>query len=74
MIQYLQSFARIKSYIDHAHASPDCDFIAGGTYDDSVGYYVQPTIVVCKDRNDKLLKEVWNINLQCCILEDFVTS
>ena len=35
--------------------------VAGGSYDDSKGYYIQPTIVLCKDKNDKLLTEVGSI-------------
>lgn len=53
-----QSFARNKSFLDHANSSPDCEVVAGGTYDDSEGYFIQPTIILCKDPNDKLLTEV----------------
>lgn len=52
-----QSFARNKSFLDHANSSPDCDVVAGGTYDGSEGYFIQPTIILCKDPNDKLLTE-----------------
>ena len=29
-----KSFARIKSYIDHAKSGPNTKIVAGGTYDD----------------------------------------
>ena len=37
------SFETCKGYIDRAAASPECEFVAGGTYDDSKGWFVQPT-------------------------------
>ncbi|XP_067947704.1 delta-1-pyrroline-5-carboxylate dehydrogenase, mitochondrial-like [Watersipora subatra] len=52
-----KSFSRISSYLEHARTSSDCEVLAGGECDNSKGYFVQPTIVLCKDRNDKLLRE-----------------
>jgi len=40
-----KSFDKIKGYIDGAQASDDADVIAGGTCDDSEGWFVQPTII-----------------------------
>jgi 1-pyrroline-5-carboxylate dehydrogenase len=51
------AFARIKGYIDEAKSNPDVEVIAGGVYDDSVGYFVNPTILVTKDVNVKTMKE-----------------
>lgn len=39
------SFENNRSYIDHANAASDATVIAGGTLDDSVGYFVRPTII-----------------------------
>lgn len=52
-----KAFARIKSYIDYASKSPDVEIVGGGKYDDSKGYFIDPTIVVCKDPKDKLMTE-----------------
>jgi len=52
-----KSFDRIAGYIDRAKSSPDCTIIAGGTYDDSVGYFVQPTIVQVSSPADRIFKE-----------------
>jgi 1-pyrroline-5-carboxylate dehydrogenase len=41
-----KSFDKITSYIDYAKGEADCEIIAGGDYDDSVGYFVQPTVIV----------------------------
>lgn len=52
-----KSFDRVASYIEHAKSSPNCTIVAGGTYDDSVGFFVQPTIVQTTDPNDRVFKE-----------------
>ncbi|XP_055313134.1 delta-1-pyrroline-5-carboxylate dehydrogenase, mitochondrial [Sitodiplosis mosellana] len=52
-----KAFARIKSYIDHARNSSNLEILGGGTYDDSKGYFVQPTIVQSKDPHDKIMTE-----------------
>ena len=44
-----RSFAKNKAAIDRAAADPTCTIVAGGTYDDSVGYFVRPTVIVCAD-------------------------
>ncbi len=40
------SFATQKAAIDEAKASSDATILVGGQYDDSVGYFVRPTIIV----------------------------
>lgn len=44
-----RAFAKNKAAIDRAAADPTCTIVAGGTYDDSVGYFVRPTVVECTD-------------------------
>ncbi|MFJ8001519.1 L-glutamate gamma-semialdehyde dehydrogenase [Streptomyces sp. NPDC096310] len=44
-----RAFAKNKAAIDRAAADPSCTIVAGGTYDDSVGYFVRPTVIVCTD-------------------------
>lgn len=39
-----QSFEKIKSIIDKSNQDPSVKTLVGGTYDSSVGYYVQPTV------------------------------
>lgn len=52
------SFNNIKSYIDHAKANPEkYQIVAGGTYDDSVGLFVQPTVIEAAEPKCKLMKE-----------------
>lgn len=52
-----KAFARIKSYIDHAKSSSNLEILGGGQYDDSKGYFIQPTIVQTKDPKDKIMTE-----------------
>lgn len=52
-----KAFARIKSYIDHARTSSNLEILGGGQYDDSKGYFVQPTIVQTKDPRDRIMTE-----------------
>ena len=39
------SFEKSKGYIDRAKASSEEEVVIGGTYDDSIGYFVQPTVI-----------------------------
>jgi 1-pyrroline-5-carboxylate dehydrogenase len=51
------AFDSITSYIEYAKASDEAEIIAGGTYDDSVGYFIQPTIIVTTNPNFKTMVE-----------------
>ena len=42
------AFDKIKGYIDRAKESADAEVIAGGDCDDSVGYFIRPTIILAK--------------------------
>ncbi|MEU9043927.1 MULTISPECIES: L-glutamate gamma-semialdehyde dehydrogenase [unclassified Kitasatospora] len=44
-----RAFAKNKAAIDRAQADSSVEVLAGGTYDDSVGYFVRPTVLVCQD-------------------------
>jgi 1-pyrroline-5-carboxylate dehydrogenase len=44
-----KSFDKIAKYIDDAKASDDVEVIAGGNYDKSKGYFVEPTVLLAKD-------------------------
>jgi 1-pyrroline-5-carboxylate dehydrogenase len=49
-----RAFAKHKAAIDRAHADPSIDVIAGGTYDDSVGWFVRPTVLECTDPDNEV--------------------
>ena len=52
-----KAFQRLASYVEHAKASPNCSILAGGGYDDSVGYFVEPTIVQVTTPEERIFKE-----------------
>ena len=52
-----KAFKRISGYIEHAKASPNCSIVAGGGYDDSVGFFVEPTIVQTTTPTEKIFQE-----------------
>ncbi|MFF4368903.1 L-glutamate gamma-semialdehyde dehydrogenase [Streptomyces sp. NPDC001594] len=49
-----RSFAKNKAAIDRAKADPTCTIVAGGTYDDSEGYFVRPTVIECTDPENEV--------------------
>lgn len=51
------AFDKIKSYIDYAKADKDCEIVCGGNYDDSVGYFIEPTIIQSTDKFTKTMVE-----------------
>ena len=51
------AFERISKYIDYAKSSNECEILYGGNYDDSVGYFVEPTIILTRNHQFKTMKE-----------------
>jgi 1-pyrroline-5-carboxylate dehydrogenase len=52
-----KSFDNIMGYIEHARAADDMEIAFGGDGDDSVGYFVQPTVVLSRDPASRLMCE-----------------
>lgn len=46
-----KSFDKLTKYIDAAKKDKNIEIIAGGNYDKSAGYFIDPTIIVTKDPN-----------------------
>ena len=44
-----KSFDSIVSYIEAAKKSSDVEVLCGGKYDKSKGYFIEPTLLLCKD-------------------------
>lgn len=44
-----KSFDKLAKYIDAAKADKDVEIVAGGNYDKSKGYFIEPTIIKVKD-------------------------
>ncbi|MEZ4396323.1 MAG: L-glutamate gamma-semialdehyde dehydrogenase [Candidatus Krumholzibacteriia bacterium] len=51
------AFKDITGYIDYAKKSKRAEIIAGGGYDDSKGFFIEPTVVVTDDPHFKLMEE-----------------
>jgi 1-pyrroline-5-carboxylate dehydrogenase len=51
------AFKSISGYLDFAKGDPDHEILCGGTYDDSKGYFIQPTIIQSSDPRSKLMCE-----------------
>jgi len=43
------SFDKLASYIDQAKKDKNAEIIVGGNYDKSVGYFIEPTVIVTTD-------------------------
>lgn len=52
-----QAFNKIVDYIEYARESSELEIIAGGTYDDSTGFFVSPTVVISKNPKSKMMEE-----------------
>ena len=52
-----KSFDNITGYIDRAAKDSGCEIITGGSYDDSKGYFIHPTTIVCSDPNYESMSE-----------------
>jgi len=51
------SFATQKEAIEEARADGKSEVLVGGGYDDSQGYFVQPTVIETRDPNFRLLRD-----------------
>ncbi|CAL9551275.1 1-pyrroline-5-carboxylate dehydrogenase 1 [Streptomyces sp. enrichment culture] len=66
-----RSFAKNKAAIDRAKADPTCTIVAGGSYDDSEGYFVRPTVIECTDpENEVFTTEYFGPILAVHVYED----
>ncbi|OZJ05158.1 Delta-1-pyrroline-5-carboxylate dehydrogenase [Bifiguratus adelaidae] len=51
------AFDKVKGYINGAKTNENCEVLAGGKCDDSIGYYIHPTIIVTKDPKSPTMTE-----------------
>ncbi len=65
------AFKEITGYIEYARESKEGEIIAGGTYDDSEGYFIRPTLVRTSDPKFKLMvDEIFGPVLTFFVYED----
>lgn len=51
------AFKAISEYIDVAKSDANYEILCGGGYDDTNGYFIEPTIVLSKDPHSRLMSE-----------------
>ena len=51
------AFASITKFIDYAKEAKDAEIVAGGNYDDSVGYFIEPTVILTSNPNFRTMEE-----------------
>jgi 1-pyrroline-5-carboxylate dehydrogenase len=52
-----KAFSDITSYIDYAKEADDAEIIAGGNYDDSKGFFIDPTVILTTNPKFKTMEE-----------------
>jgi 1-pyrroline-5-carboxylate dehydrogenase len=52
-----RAYVRVTTAIDRARALPHLEVAAGGAYDDAVGWFVRPTVVLSDDPTDEMFRE-----------------
>jgi 1-pyrroline-5-carboxylate dehydrogenase len=66
-----KSFDKLSRYIDQAKNDPSVEIIAGGNYDKSVGYFIEPTVLVVTDpKYTTMCEELFGPVLSVYIYED----
>ena len=51
------AFNSIKEYIEYAKNSKDAEIISGGNYDDSLGFFIEPTTILTTNPKFKTMEE-----------------
>lgn len=52
-----QSFKKVSSAIEEAKKDPELEIVAGGSYDSSKGFFIEPTVVKTTNPNHKFLSQ-----------------
>lgn len=52
-----ESYDKIKSYVDYVKSQNEAKILFGGKCDDSVGYFIEPTVIVTEDPHFKTMEE-----------------
>jgi 1-pyrroline-5-carboxylate dehydrogenase len=65
------SFDKLASYIDNAKKDSNANIIAGGNYDKSKGYFIEPTVIVTDDpKYTTMCNELFGPVLTVYLFED----
>ena len=65
------AFDKIVSYIEYARTSADAEILAGGTYDDKTGYFIDPTVILTDKPDFKtMVEEIFGPVLTLFVYDD----
>ena len=65
------SFDNCKGYIDRAKASKDAEIVFGGNCDKSVGYFVEPTVILAKVPDyESMVQEIFGPIITIYVYDD----
>ena len=65
------AFTSITGYIDYTRQNQGGEVIIGGNYDDSVGYFIEPTVILATDPHFKtMVEEIFGPVLTIYVYED----
>jgi len=66
-----KAFDNITGYIDRAKVSPNAEIVLGGDYDKSVGYFINPTVILAKTPDyESMVDEIFGPVLTVYVYED----
>ncbi len=66
-----RAFEKLANFIDDAKRDPDAEVIIGGSYDDSKGYFIEPTVILAKKADYKTMcTELFGPILTIYVYED----
>ena len=65
-----RAFDKISGYIAAAKKASDCEIIAGGNYDKSEGYFIEPTVILTQDpKSSTMCEEIFGPVLTIYVYE-----
>ncbi|MEK7483289.1 MAG: L-glutamate gamma-semialdehyde dehydrogenase [Planctomycetota bacterium] len=66
-----KAFKSISGYIEHARTASDAQIFCGGTTKDQDGYFIEPTVILCKNPNYRSMsEEIFGPVLSIYVYED----
>jgi 1-pyrroline-5-carboxylate dehydrogenase len=65
------SFENCKGYLERAKVSEECEIITGGRCDDSRGWFVQPTVIRCRNPHyESMVTEIFGPIVSIYVYDD----
>ncbi|MEO8903722.1 MAG: L-glutamate gamma-semialdehyde dehydrogenase [Polyangiaceae bacterium] len=65
------AFTRISGYLERARLDPECRIVCGGGCDDTLGYFVEPTLVeVTAPKHALMREEIFGPVVACFVYDD----